>query len=136
MISHGRFSSSVVVRVWGLTLLSALAAGVSIHCGATTSNCRVLTGTEALHPDALVIEVDQETALQRLLSASEPLDPEPRQALISWFHEEWDGLRSEIPENAEVWWFKESKGALGRREGLVALDGCRVLRSVTLIDDN
>jgi hypothetical protein len=103
---------------------------------APRGECSILDGADALYPSSLVGRISREAALSRLLSDSEPLTPEIRAAQIAWFEEEWPEFEALLTKNAETWWFKESKGVLGWREGVVGVDGCRIVSALTFSDDN
>lgn len=105
--------------------------------GGSARSCSTLEGAnELLERQALVEVVDYRGALERLLAEGRRLEPEQKAALVKWFDQEWAYFTAGLPADAKLWWFKQSKGAMGYRRGVVALNGCRVLRSDTMIEDN
>lgn len=118
-----------------ITTAALVVLAASCSAGRSTS-CEVLRGKQTLYRGDLIEVVDAKSALARLLDQSNPPPGEARVALEAWFHSEWRDLVAELPATARVWWFRESKGSLGFRQGIAAVDGCRVLGAVTLIEDN
>lgn len=114
-------------------LVLLLAAGC-----ATTSprECHLLRGADHVYGEDLVNLVDHDSALQRLLESGELPSGEFEVALAAWFEEEWSTLTTGLPDDASLYWFKESKGALGYRQGVIAVRRCRVLRSSVMVEDN
>lgn len=119
------------MRVYVVVLL--LAAGC-----ATTSpkECHLLRGADEVYGEDLVDVVDHDSARNRLLEISESPPGEPERALSTWFEAEWSALTKGLPDDASLYWFKEAKGALGYRQGVVAVRHCRVLRSSVMVEDN
>lgn len=103
---------------------------------ARPQDCRQLRGAAVLDSSALVAVVDHAAARQRLMASAESPPGAPEEALASWFETEWSAFVRDLPADATIYWSKESKGALGFRQGLVAVSGCRVLRSVGMVEDN
>ena len=86
--------------------------------------------------ESLLAKVDHDSALAKVLVDTEVLPTAAREGLIASFEAEWSRVSTGLPNGTELWWFREGKGALGRREGVVAIRGCRVLRASTLLEDN
>lgn len=116
-----------------------LLAFLLLAAGCVTANpqdCRQLRGADVLDSDALVAVVDHAAARERLMASAESPPGAPEEALAAWFETEWSAFVRDLPADTTIYWFKESKGALGFRQGLVAVRGCRVLRSVGMVEDN
>ncbi|MDX1996634.1 MAG: hypothetical protein SF066_02855 [Thermoanaerobaculia bacterium] len=116
-----------------LAFLLLLAAGCVT---ANPRDCRQVRGADVLDSSAFVAVVDHAAARQRLLASGDSPPGVPEEALAAWFETEWSAFIKNLPAGATIYWFKESKGALGYRQGLVAIRGCRVLRSVGMVEDH
>lgn len=103
---------------------------------ANPENCCQLRGADSLDSAALVAVVDHAEARQRLFATAESPPGAPEEALAAWFETEWSAFVRDLPADATIYWFKESRGALGFRQGLVAVRGCRSLKSVGMAEDN
>ncbi len=95
-----------------------------------------MRGADLIYGKDLVETVDHDSARHRLFETAQSPPGEPEQTLGSWFESEWSALVTDLPADASLYWFKEAKGALGYRQGVVAVSHCRVLRSSVMVEDN
>ncbi len=95
-----------------------------------------MRGADLIYGEDLVEAVNHDSARHRLFEIAELPPGEPDKALGSWFEAEWSALVKDLPTDASLYWFKESKGVLGYRQGVVAVRHCRVLRSSVMAEDN
>jgi hypothetical protein len=88
--------------------------------------------------DSLVSAVRSETEARALVLReidSSTLPDEPRRSMEMWVTEEVRKLFASKGE-AEIWYFKESKGGLGWRKGLAAVAECQRTAEFEFSDDN
>lgn len=119
--------------------MRSLAAPLLLLAGCATGNpreCYLLRGADEIYGKDLVEVVDHDSARDRLLAITLSPPGEPAEALVEWFAEEWSAIVADLPADASLYWFKESKGMLGYRQGVVAVRDCRILRSSAMADDN
>lgn len=98
--------------------------------------CRVLRGADEVLGKDLVDIVDRESARSRLFAIADSPPGDPGQVLSDWFEADWAAFVSGIPNGATIYWFKEPKGGLGYRQGVIAVRGCRIVRASVLLEDN
>ena len=95
----------------------------------TASRCR---------DESLISVVRSETEARELVLREidvSTLPDDPRHSMETWVDGEVEKLFA-ARGNAEVWYFKESKGGLGWRKGLAAIANCRRVAEFEFSDDN
>jgi hypothetical protein len=99
-------------------------------------DCQKFEGSGEIPLSALLVPVDHDSALVRLLAASEELGSKPLPTMVADFEARWALLLEETSDSRGVtyWWYKKRTSLSGDEIGLVALMECRVVHSVALLD--
>ena len=108
-----------------LRLLSFFPLLAIVSCATTESNrCDHLSAADEILGQSLVRVVDHDSALSQFLDSAPSNGGGPDADLVQYFEAEWPPLEAASRKGAKIFWFKESKGSLGWRQGLVAVHNC------------